>query len=413
MIGNLFYLCPSCFTEDSLDQKRDSFFCLQCNKTFPFKHNQISFDNKGYSISQFYALIQSSLSLRMNRSTETFRTSRRAKLRQGIKQLSFRGRDKIQSIIESPVDVDTGELVFTDETLIFRGDKKSWVFPKQKITGYTTNSKYFEFKILGLPFFQIYFEKESPLKYEDLFSEWFQVKSNNSRIIEHQPRITDQIPKKPSLLLHNQDIQNWNAREKFSLMELLLHILVGLPIVSFLKWYAHLTFSNSQMIPEKGPFILLMNHESYLDPIIISTLLARRIGFFTKSTSFADKILQPIFRAYRSLPNRRYEIDPQVVRQALGIIRQGNCIGIFPEGERTWNGELLPFKYNTIKFLMSVQIPIIVVTIKGAYTVLPRWTHKISPGKIKVEVQRSFSLIPGMWQIEDLKSELESYFKQI
>jgi 1-acyl-sn-glycerol-3-phosphate acyltransferase len=413
MIGNLLYLCPSCFTEDSLDQKRDSILCLQCNKSFPFINNQISFENKSYSISQFYELIRSSLSLKINRSTEAFRTSRKARLRQGIRQLTFRGRNNIQSIIESPVDVDTGNLVFNDESLIFQGNKKNWTFPKARITGYTTNSKYFEFKILGLPFFQIYFEEESPLKYEDLFTEWFQVKSNNSRVIEHQPNLTDQIHKIPSVLLHNRDIQNWNAHERFSAMELLLHILIGIPIVKFLKWYARLTFSNSQLIPAKGPFILLMNHESYLDPIIISTLLPRRIGFFTKSTSFADKILQPIFRAYRSLPNRRYEIDPQVVRQALGVVRQGNCIGIFPEGERTWNGELLPFKYNTIKFLMSVQIPIIVVTIKGAYAVLPRWTHKINPGQIKVEVQRSLSLIPGMWQIEELKSELESYFKEI
>jgi 1-acyl-sn-glycerol-3-phosphate acyltransferase len=156
-----------------------------------------------------------------------------------------------------------------------------------------------------------------------------------------------------------------------------------------------------------------MNHASYLDPIIIATLLRRRIGFFTKSTSFADRLLQPIFKAYRSLPNRRYEIDPQVVRQAIQVIKKGNCIGIFPEGERTWDGKLLPFKYNTVKFLMSVQIPIVLVLIKGAYNVLPRWTHKLNPGQIKIEVQRCFSLIPGRWRIEDLKEELELYFKKI
>jgi 1-acyl-sn-glycerol-3-phosphate acyltransferase len=156
-----------------------------------------------------------------------------------------------------------------------------------------------------------------------------------------------------------------------------------------------------------------MNHESYLDPIIISTVSPRRIGFFTKSTSFADKLLQPIFRAYRSLPNRRYEIDPQVLRHALNVLKEGHCIGIFPEGERTWNGKLLPFKYNTIKFLLSVQIPITIVSIKGAYSVLPRWTHKIYPGRIRINVQRTFSILPGKWNIDELKNELESYFTEI
>jgi 1-acyl-sn-glycerol-3-phosphate acyltransferase len=344
---------------------------------------------------------------------DSIRISHKAILRQGVKKIVYRARNKFLSIIESPIEMDTGKLVLTVDTLIFRGITKVWSFPKKQISGYTTNSKYFEFKIRDLPFFQIYFEEESPLKYEDLFTDWFHDESSNIQMIEHQPKIIHQIPKSPSLVLGLKEIENWDVSEKFSIVEFLLHIFIGLPIVNFLKWYSNLTFDNAHLVPPKGPFILLMNHESYLDPILISTLLGRRIGFFTKSTSFAIRLLQVIFRAYRSLPNRRYEIDPQVVRQAMQIIKKGNCIGIFPEGERTWNGDLLPFKYNTIKLLMSVQIPIVIVSIKGAYAVLPRWTHGINQGQINIEIQRCFTLIPGRWQIEDLKKELESYFMEI
>ena len=61
---------------------------------------------------------------------------------------------------------------------------------------------------------------------------------------------------------------------------------------------------------------------------------------------------------------------------------------------------------------MSVQIPIVIVLIKGSFNVLPRWTHKISPGKIEIEVLKYFSLIPGKWRIEDLKKEIELHFKE-
>jgi 1-acyl-sn-glycerol-3-phosphate acyltransferase len=414
MIGKLFYLCPSCLAEDTLEYTREFINCHCCQKSYPFKNNQILYNDQLYSISQFYGLIRSSLTLNKNQSKTTLRISKEAKLRQGIKEISFHGRNQLYSIIEVPVEVDSGELVINEDSLIFRGIKKNWIFPQKKIRGYTTNSKYFEFKVEDLPFFQIYFENESPLKYEDLFTVWFSSYNiEKKQIIEHQPRIINKIPQNPSLVFSHKDIKNWNIRERFSIIDFLLHIFVGLPIVAFLRWYANLSFSDEHLVPKEGPFILLMNHQSYLDPIIISTLLPRRIGFLTKSTSFADKFLQPIFRAYRSLPNRRYEIDPQVVRHALRGIQQGNCIGIFPEGERTWDGELLPFKYSTIKFLLSVQVPVVIVTIKGAYNVLPRWTHKINPGQIKAGVQRCFSLIPGRWQIEDLKEELESYFKVI
>ncbi len=413
MIGKLFYLCPSCLDEDSLHQERDFIVCHNCHQSFPFKSNTVFYNNKDYSISQFYELIHAALSTNKNQSKDFMRISKKARLRQGNKKIAYRGRNNFLSIIESPVEVDTGELVFTDDALIFQGKIKQWYFPKKRISSYTTNSKYFEFKIRELLFFQIYFEKESPLKYEDLMTDWLSTDSSTIPIIEHQPKIIHKIPKSPSLILSIKDIDNWNTREKFSFIEFLLHIFIALPIVQFLKWYSNLTFKNSHLVPQKGPFILLMNHASYLDPIIVATLLRRRIGFFTKSTSFADRLLQPIFRAYRSLPNRRYEIDPQVVRQAIQVIKKGNSIGIFPEGERTWNGKLLPFKYNTVKFLMSVQIPIVLLSIKGTYNVLPRWTHRLNPGQIKIEVQRCFSLIPGRWRIEDLKEELELYFREI
>ena len=413
MIGKLFYLCPSCLSEDTLIQKSEYLFCLNCNKSYPFKNNRINYNENEYTLTQFYHLLRSLLSLNVRESDKVFRRSESAILRQGIDRVSFHGRNKLKAIIEAPVEVDRGHFEISRDSLVFHGSNKRWQFSKDHVSGYTTNSKYFEFKIKGLPFFQIYFEKESPLKYEDLLTDWFEKDPLDEKIIEHQPKLINKVPGEPSLLLHYKEIASHEIREKFSIPEFILHLFVGLPIVTFLRLYSNLTLSNRQLIPKKGPFILIMNHESYLDPIIISTILPRRIAFFTKSTSFADKLLQPIFRAYRSLPNRRYETDPQVVRHSLRVLKKGECIGIFPEGERTWNGELLPFKYNTIKYLLSVQVPIVVASIKGAYKVLPRWTHKIHSGKIDINVQTCFSLIPGKWNIEDLKRELESYFQEI
>ena len=272
MIGNLFYLCPSCLAEDSLTDKRGLISCSNCHESFPFKNKHICYDNNEYSVSQFYQLIRSSLNLRNDQSINYLRASKNAKLRQGIKKVIYSNRNKSQTIIESPVEVDNGKLVLTSDSLLFRGNTKDWIFPKNKIIGFTTNSKYFEFKILNLPFFQIFFEEESPLKYEDLFTDWFQDGSDTKSMIEHQPRITYRPPDNPSLVLKKTDITNWNSRERFSVTEFFLHIFIGLPIVYFLKWYSDLTFSNEHLIPENGPFILLMNHESYLDPIIISTI---------------------------------------------------------------------------------------------------------------------------------------------
>jgi 1-acyl-sn-glycerol-3-phosphate acyltransferase len=91
-------------------------------------------------------------------------------------------------------------------------------------------------------------------------------------------------------------------------------------------------------------------------------------------------------------------------------IKKGNGIGVYPEGERTWDGTLLPFKYNTIRFVRSIQVPIVIVKISGAFEVLPRWSHKIQGGNIRIEVQRCFSLITERWSIGDLKLKLEQFY---
>ena len=410
MIGKLLYLCPSCGEEDTFHQVNKNIICNNCQLTFSLNDGKIAINNKDYSITELYDFIHKNLTLDQNISADVLRISKAAILRQGLNKIRYNGFGNTVSTIEVPVQVDRGILQLEQEMAVFKGKNRDWCFYKSELTGFTTNSNYFEFKIKHQPFFQIYFEKESPLKYEDLFLKWLETDSTVEKILQHQPNIIKKVPAAPKLILGHSQIKNWNNSEKFSVTEWILHLLIGLPIAYLMKSYARLTFKNENLIPARGPFVLIMNHESYLDPILMSTISRRRIGFMTKSTSFANRILQPIFRAYRSIPNRRYETDPHVVRLALKKIREGECVGIFPEGERTWNGRLLSFKYNTVRFLMSVQIPVVVVKIEGAFGILPRWTHRLQPGKMTIKVLRCLSLLPGKWTLKDLKKELESYY---
>ena len=411
MIGLLFYLCPLCNSEDSLSEKKNTLQCQACRHIFPFKNNRIEFEKSYLSVREFYTLIRERLKLYPSTQSPGSRHSGKAVLRQGIKNIEFHASDGHIFIIEKPLEVDRGSLHINAEGMIFKGEKRQWIFPKEKILGYTTNSKYFEFKLSGQPFFQILFENESPLKYEDLLTLWFTAEGKNHEMLEHQPRIISSQPSQPSLLLPHEKIKNKHNKEKFTFTELLLHLIVGLPITYFLRWRAGLTYQNDELIPEKGPFVLIMNHQSYLDPILISTLLSRRIAFFTKSTSFADRLLQPVFRAYRSLPNRRYEIDPLVIRHGLRNLKKGNCLGIFPEGERTWDGKLLPFKWTSIRFLQSIQVPIVLAKIEGAFNLLPRWSPHLRKGTVQIKIQCCLSLLPDRWTTADLKDMLESYYR--
>ena len=76
-----------------------------------------------------------------------------------------------------------------------------------------------------------------------------------------------------------------------------------------------------------------------------------------------------------ALPTRRYRIDPQAVRVALRLVQRGEGVGVFPEGERSWDGELQGLRGGSIRLLLKAGVPVIPCGILGTYEIFPRWGH--------------------------------------
>jgi len=133
----------------------------------------------------------------------------------------------------------------------------------------------------------------------------------------------------------------------------------------------------SENIPSSGPFILVANHQSLLDPILVQGACRRPVHTFTKSTQFSGRFLRWLMTRANGIPTRRYRIDPQVIRVALRRLSEGKGVGLYPEGERSWDGSLQPFRQGTIRFLLKAGVPIIPCGISGSYDVWPRWSRKI------------------------------------
>jgi 1-acyl-sn-glycerol-3-phosphate acyltransferase len=66
-------------------------------------------------------------------------------------------------------------------------------------------------------------------------------------------------------------------------------------------------------------------------------------------------------------------VDPQVARVTLNLLAKGQAVGVFPEGERSWDGELKDLRIGTVKLLLKAGVPVIPCGIIGAYEVAPRW----------------------------------------
>lgn len=126
-------------------------------------------------------------------------------------------------------------------------------------------------------------------------------------------------------------------------------------------------------VPREGPFVLVPNHQSILDPIVVQAFCPRLVHSMTKSTQFATGTGRWLVTRLHGFPVRRYRIDPQSVRIVLRRLEAGEGVCVYPEGERTWDGTLQPFRRGTLRVLLRAGAPVIPVGIDGTWDVWPRW----------------------------------------
>lgn len=135
-------------------------------------------------------------------------------------------------------------------------------------------------------------------------------------------------------------------------------------------------------LPASGPFILVANHQSVLDPILVQSACPRPVHTLTKSSQFGTFPFGWLLPRILALPTRRYRVDPQVVRLVLRRLGQGEVVGIYPEGERTWDGTLQPIRRGTVRVLLRTGVPVIPCGISGAFHVWPRWGRRPRRGRV-------------------------------
>jgi len=133
-------------------------------------------------------------------------------------------------------------------------------------------------------------------------------------------------------------------------------------------------------IPEEGPCILVCNHVSYVDAVVIAACVRRPIRFVMDHRIFRAPLLSFIFRAMRTIPIASSREDPSVKERALEevatALREGEIVGIFPEGRLTRTGELNPFRPGILKILRTTPVPVVPMALQGLWGSLFSRSHK-------------------------------------
>lgn len=151
-----------------------------------------------------------------------------------------------------------------------------------------------------------------------------------------------------------------------------------------LRIFFPITVEGRDHVPQAGPVVIVANHVCYLDPVFLVAASDRYIRFFTTAEMMRTPIGRWLFTSLGSIPIHRYRNDPQGVRKLLRALKENEIVGIFPEGERSWNGDPLHVSETVKKLLVRLGVPLVPTRIEGSYAILPRWAKIPLPGRIKV-----------------------------
>ncbi len=303
---------------------------------------------------------------------------------------------------------DRGHLFLYDNALHFRGPRSTEVWSAEQITCVTTDGHYLELKIRHQPTYHFHFHRESPLKYQLILQKWLRrwYRSRGETVLEFQPRILTRPPRQPRVRgftgSRTETVPRW---------ERLLKGIAQKILKAWLRLWIRVTVCGDLEALRSGKGFVIANHQSIMDPFIIGAFLDYRIAFLTKSTSFGSRLSRTFLSWAMGIPTTRFQRDPLVIRHIDRFLKRGVRVGIFPEGERCWDGGLQPFKWSVVKLLMSFRQPIYPILLVGAYRFWPRWASLPAPARIILQVEAPFCLLPNQ-PIVRQRQFLEEYFRE-
>jgi 1-acyl-sn-glycerol-3-phosphate acyltransferase len=124
-------------------------------------------------------------------------------------------------------------------------------------------------------------------------------------------------------------------------------------------------------IPEEGAAVIVCNHVSFVDALVIAAACPRPIRFVMDHQIFKLPIINFVFREGRAIPIASAKEDPALLESAYEevakALKAGDLVGIFPEGRITDTGELYPFRKGITRIVERTPVPVVPMALKGLW----------------------------------------------
>ena len=186
------------------------------------------------------------------------------------------------------------------------------------------------------------------------------------------------------------------------------HIVGEEILVTLIAAFTHIKVKPDQdYLNEEGPVIVIANHASYLDPMVMSKLTrGRPVNFVCGEFLFRNHFWGNAFKKGGAIPKKQFVVDAVSVKSMMKVLKRKGVLLLFPEATRSVDGSTIAIDDGVAKMAKKVNAAIYIAHIHGAYAAMPRWGSGIRNGKITAEFVRK---LPASKTAEMTADELQSY----
>ena len=159
---------------------------------------------------------------------------------------------------------------------------------------------------------------------------------------------------------------------------------------------ARVTYHGLESVPADTPLIFIANHQSIVDVWVVPRICPLATRFVAKEELFRIPIFGWAMRIAGFIPIARSNRTDAIrsLRSAAERIRAGNSVVLFPEGTRSSDGRLRPFKKGAFHLALSAGVGVVPVAITGSFEILPPNGLRVRPGPVEVHIDPPVDVTP-------------------
>lgn len=170
----------------------------------------------------------------------------------------------------------------------------------------------------------------------------------------------------------------------------------------YARGFQHVTVQTPPTLPRTGPAVLVCNHISGLDPLILQGVLTRKIVWMMAKEYYDIPALTWAFKVIEAIPVDRGARDTSATRAALRALDRGEVLGVFPEGKIETTRSLLPFQTGVAMMAARAKVPVHPAYMDGTSRRQEMLASLLTPNEVRVRFGSAVRLCEHAGQKLDL-----------